>query len=331
MITLILHNPGIIKRSRVNKATFYVCLLLILLANFDIGYAQDPVPALVASDNQADAIAHQVYFVDHFYAFDNLLVGYRSAPDMILLSHSGKSVSTMKTERYITHQPKQKSLKTQDLVIFKTGKLRGTGILVDDFKQQQPMQIRMWLPALRKIRRFSEPELDDIWGGSHLTYGDLYLRRPEHETHEVVAPNASVSCLEDAASFNHWVAKHLKQRLQPWCDFDPEGLLWLKSTPREPSPWYDYRLRLIDRETHAEYQVEYFKAGDLVKRTQKNWHPAGLDDQRAQIWNFWTVKLFENGSISGESIAWIDEESYQWNQPVTRRLWSEKSLRQIKR
>ncbi|MDJ0834023.1 MAG: outer membrane lipoprotein-sorting protein [Gammaproteobacteria bacterium] len=303
-----------------------LCLLLPVF-----GYAQDQQLRLPTAAIDAYAIAEQVYFVDHFYAFDNLLVGYKSAPDMLLLSHSGKSVSMMKTERYITHQPKQEKLKTQDLVIFKSGKLRGTGILVDDFKQLQPMQIRMWLPALRKIRRFSEPELDDIWGGSHLTYGDLYLRRPEHETHELVASDELPTCLEDAASFNDWTGKRLKQTLQPWCELNPNRLTLLKSTPREPSPWYDYRLRLIDQQTFAEYQVEYFKGGELVKRTQKNWHAAGLDDPRAQIWNFWTVKLFANGQITGESIAWIDEDSQQWNQPVSDRLWSERSLRQIRR
>ncbi len=313
------------------RAVSALILLLVALSSTTGSHAQSTSLSLPGPQEDADRIAEQVYFVDHFYAFENLLVGYKSAVDMLLLSHSGKSVSKIKSERFITHRPRQPTLKTQDLVIFKSGKLRGTGILVDDFKQRQPMQIRMWLPALRKIRRFSEPELDDIWGGSHLTYGDLYLRRPEHEKHELLAANQPPACLADAASFNDWVAGPLQQNLQPWCGMNHERLIMLKSTPREPSPWYDYRLRLIDRDNFAEYQVEYYQDGELIKRTQKNWHPVGLADQRAQIWNFWTVKVFEDGKVSGESIAWIDEASYRWNQSVTDRLWSERSLRQIRR
>ncbi len=324
------HHPLIFLRSKTIRYAILVCLLLVLSLKLTSHAQQTGLPR-PAAEMDASAIAEQVYFVDHFYAFDNLLVGYKSAADMLLLSHSGKSLSRIETERFITHRPRQPALKTQDLVIFKSGKLRGTGILVDDFKQQQPMQIRMWLPALRKIRRFSEPELDDIWGGSHLTYGDLYLRRPEHEEHELLAANEPAACLADAASFNDWTAELLQQSLQPWCDFNRDRLILLKSTPLEPSPWYDYRLRLIDRDSYAEYQVEYFRAGRLVKRTQKNWHPVGLSDQRAQVWNFWTVKVFEDGEVAGESIAWIDDDSYMWNQPVDDRLWSERSLRRIRR
>jgi len=277
------------------------------------------------------AISEQVYFVDHFYAFDNLLMGYQSDPDMQLLSRTDDSITVMQTERSITHQPVKSSLKSQDLVIFKSGKLRGTGILLDDFVNDKPMQIRMWLPSLRKVRRFAEPGLDDIWGGSHLTYGDLYLRRPRHEIHELVEWGVKPRCLEDIKKINRWSSAILNKEINSWCNLNPDALLWLRSTPVEASPWYDYRIRLIDQQNYAEYQSEYFKSGNLVKRIQKNWHPVDLEDPRALIWNFWTVVLFEEGQSVGESLAWIEDESYAWNQSVNQRLWSEKTLTRIRR
>ncbi len=276
-------------------------------------------------------VSEQVYFVDHFYAFDNVLIGYQSAPDMLLLSQSGGAPSLIKTERMITHVPQQKGLKSSDLVIFKSGKLKGTGILLDDFTQEKPLQIKMWLPGLRKIRRFAEPALDDIWGGSHLTYGDLYLRRPRHEHHEWVTLENLPECLEDIEHINVWSHKLLKKDVRRWCDFDSDELIAIKSTPVETSPWYDYRIRLIDRHSYAEYQSEYFKSNQLVKRTQKNWHDTHLTDPRAMIWNFWTVVIFEDGKRIGESLAWIEDHSYAWNQAIKKNLWSERTLRKIRR
>lgn len=279
----------------------------------------------------ANHIAGQSYFVEHFYAFDNLLIGYRRLPDMQLLNLGQSKVSEILTERFVSHQPEQKGVKTQDLTIFKSGKIRGTGILVDDYVEDKPMQIRMWMPALRKIRRFSEPALDDIWGGSHLTYGDLYLRRPEHETHQLLTLENPPQCLEDASSFTNWTKDYLEKPIKPWCELSDTRWLLLKSTPVENSPWYDYRLRWIDAESFAEYQVEYFQHERLVKRLQKNWHATGLADPRALLWNFWSVIVFDGDKRVGESLAWISDDSYQWNQSVDARLWSEKSLRQIKR
>jgi hypothetical protein len=304
--------------------------LLIFIAQTEV-LAVDhslPLPGPVPSAQQ---IAEQVYFVDHFYAFDNLMVGYKKRPKMHLFNYSGKKVSQIDTERMITHRPSKPELKTQDLVIFRSGKLKGTGLLVDDFKQLTPMQVKMWLPALRKIRRFSEPDQDDIWGGSHLTYGDLYLRRPQHEVHEVVSREEPGFCLEDPVAMNQWIEDRLEQPLTPWCNSAQRELILMKSTPKETSPHYGYRLRWIDPVSFAEYQVEYFKDKQLAKRTQKGWRPAGLDDPRAQVWNFWCVRVFKDDQVSGESIAWVDDDAYQWNVDVNSRLWSERSLRKIRR
>ena len=306
-------------------------LLLWLFVSNPFAFATDKNLPYLADAKDARLIAEQSYFVEHFYAFDNLLIGYRQLPDMLLLSLGETRVSEIQTERFITHQPEQQGLKTQDLTIFKSGKLRGTGILVDDYSEQKPMQIRMWMPALRKIRRFSEPALDDIWGGSHLTYGDLYLRRPEHESHALKSMTEALGCLSDAASFNRWAQAYLDNALEPWCASRDKKILLLKSTPVQASPWYDYRLRWIDAETYAEYQVEYYRQDRLVKRLQKNWHAVDMAEPRAQLWNFWSVIVFDGDQRAGESLAWIDEHSYQWNQSIDTRIWSEKTLRQIKR
>jgi len=301
-------------------------LPLFLLLPSLVGSAQEP------QDDALQELLQRSWSVDHFRGFEQLLIGYRSKPDMVLLSRGPRSSMRIDSERLINLKPANPRLEAQDLVIFKSGKLRGTGILVDDYGPDRPMQIRMWLPALRKVRRFSEPDPDDIWGGSHLTYGDLYLRRPEDETHRRVQAGAFPECLEDAADIGRWAASRLKTRLEAWCGLSGKRLLWVESRPRKSSPRYDRRLRLIDADSGAEYQSEYFLDGRLVKRLQKNWQSLRDSGPDRLLWTFWSVKLFApDGSVQAESLAWVPREAYEWNRRLGAKLWSEKTLRRIKR
>ena len=86
--------------------------------------------------------------------------------------------------------------KAQDLAIFRSGKLKGTGMLITDYVDDAKSQSYMiWLPALRKIRRFAQPAHDDAWGGSDFTFGDVALRKPFHETHELLGKETFNDCL----------------------------------------------------------------------------------------------------------------------------------------
>lgn len=284
------------------------------------------------NDTELESLLQRSWRIDHFRGFDNLLIGYRDRPDMVLLSRGPRSSTRIDTERLIQLKPAKTGVEAQDLVIFKSGKLRGTGILVDDLGPNRPMQIRMWLPALRKVRRFSEPDQDDIWGGSHLTYGDLYLRRVEDESHRRVEGGSFPDCLDDAADMGHWANSRLKTELQPWCGLVQRELVWIESRPRQQSEHYDRRLRLLDAKTGAEYQSEYFLKGRRVKRLQKNWFAVDSERPDALVYGFWSVKVFdEAGAVRAESLAWVPRDAYEWNRRVSPKLWSEKTLRRIKR
>jgi len=290
-----------------------------------------PLP-LAAAEVDLDALLERSWRVDHFRGFETLLIGYRKRPDMVLLSRGPRSGTRIDTERLIQLRPKKLQMEARDLVLFKSGKLRGTGILVDDYGPGKPMQIRMWLPALRKVRRFSEPDPDDIWGGSHLTYGDLYLRRPGDETHRRVEAGDFPSCLEDAAAIGRWANPELNTPLEPWCGLEGRPLLWVESRPRRPSTRYDRRLRLIDAETGAEYQSEYFMGDRLVKRLQKNWQALIEGQPESQVYTFWSVRLFgDDGAVEAESLAWVPLDAYEANRRLPDSLWSEKTLRRIRR
>ena len=117
-------------------------------------------------------------------------------------------------------------------------------------------------------------------------------------------------------------------------DFDASEKMinmFIKSIPVSTSAHYDYRIRMINPLSFAEYQVEYFKNGSLVKRLQKNWHATGEVDRRALIWNFWTVLVFKQNKLVAQSVALLNDADYRWNQSLAPDLWSEARLRKIRR
>ena len=98
-----------------------------------------------------------------------------------------KKPTTVTLERFLTNEYNDGVIKARDLAIFRSGKLKGTGMLnTDSVYDAKPQSYRIWLPPRRKIRRFAPPAHDDSWGGTDFTFGDVSLRKPMHETHELL-------------------------------------------------------------------------------------------------------------------------------------------------
>ncbi len=293
-----------------------------------------PAPAgWVASDGGEDpkalALARQVYFVNHFSALDNVRFGDRRHPVVLVDSSGERGLRVTTMVRHLNNHMHRKGIAARDLVIFTSGKLRGTGILVTEPADPgRPLSFSIWLPALRKIRRHSQPDQGDSWGGSLFTYGDIYLRKPEDEHHELLPPRSFPGCLEPmkipAAAHNRFL-RELPQRR---CDLKGKRMTRLKSTTRFANWWYDYRIVWIDPVSHADYRSVYYKDGKAIKVIDKDWRGMGLKDPRAQYWRFWSGRQLVDGR---QGMAFVPEERVFWNEKVKPRLWSEATLRRIKR
>jgi len=275
-----------------------------------------------AATDEAEHIAEGVYFVNHFLAVDNISYGSKRHPmELINYSPQGKA-QTYKLERHLNNIYQQGDVKARDLVIFRSGKLRSTGILVDIYKDsQRPLSFAIWLPALRKIRRHAQPDQGDIWGGSIFTYGDIYLRKPSDERHELLGKVDFSGCLG-------MVTDSDRPLPSPWCETKGRELLKLRSHHCQPDWWYDYRDQYIDPHSHADYRIEYFKDGKKIKVIDKAWKSMGLDDPRTQYWLYWYGKDLRTG---GQGLAWVDEKQVSWNQKVNNSLWSLATLRRLSR
>ena len=286
----------------------------------DLGYPS-------ATPNAED-IAKQTYYVNHFYAFKNYGIGKKGSPEAIILSKApdGK-VSANTVRRYLNNDyAAGNKINARDISIFGYGKLKGTGILITDYSDPAKSQsYEIWMPKLRKVRRFAQPAHEDAWGGTLFTFGDVILRKPQHETHELLGSATFEGCLGRLEG-----AKLDKLDNPPAASCAPDGrsVYKLKSSTKFENWWYDYRVSYIDSDSFADYRTDYFKNGEHIKRIDRDWVKMGEADKRAQSWRYWYGKDMTTGK---EAWVVIPEETVEYNTDRPSKFWTQSTLRKIKR
>ncbi|MCB1878305.1 MAG: outer membrane lipoprotein-sorting protein [Chromatiales bacterium] len=288
-----------------------------------------PMPS---GEPSADELIRQVYFVNHFYALKNYSIQDVDDEITVLINRSeGDTPTTITIERYLNNDyPASDDINGQDLAIFKSGKLRGTGLLITDYSDDGKSQAySIWLPALRKIRRFAEPAQDDAYGGTDFTFGDVALRKPEHETHELQGKTTFEDCLGSMEIAEADRNRYMQNLPQASCLHKGKEVYKLKSTTKFENWWYDYRISYVDTKTYADYRTEYFKGGNKVKVIDRDWVSLNQPDIRAQSWRYWYGKKFDTGhetwAVIPDKVVKINDDSLKPS------LWSESTLRKIKR
>lgn len=308
------------------------CAIFTISGIAQAGVPKDlPYPS--GGNLSAEQIADQTYFVNHFYAFKNYAIVKKGRKITVLLNKvEGKKPTAVTLERYLNNDyPADDPIKAEDMAIFRSGKLKGTGMLVTDYKDDAKSQSYMiWLPALRKIRRFAQPAHDDAWGGSDFTFGDVTLRKPQHETHELLGKETFNDCLGYMALGANEQTRYTKKvPTQGSCTPKGKEVYKLKSTTKFDNWWYDYRISYIDTKTFADYRTEYFKGDKQVKVIDRDWVPLGKsDDPRALGWGYWYGKTLDTNH---QTWAVIPPEVNQVDHKYKDGWWSERTLRRIKR
>ena len=289
-----------------------------------------PLPSGTPSDI---VIMDQVYFVNHFYSFDNYGIGKKGKKITVLVNKSsGDKPTTVTLERYLNNKyDDDDSVKAKDLAIFRSGKLRGTGMLITDFDDDSKSQsYAIWIPSLRKIRRFAEPAHDDAWGGTDFTFGDVTLRKPHHENHELLGNETFNGCLGAVKLTEDEMSRYTRDLPEASCVADGKPVYKVKSTTKFDNWWYDYRISYIDSKSFADYRTEFFKDGNKIKVIDRDWRPVeNATDPRQVVWGYWYGKTF---ATEHETWAVIPPEVVTYNDDSKKQsLWTEKTLRKIKR
>ncbi len=293
----------------------------------------DVSPETPFPEGQPDAkeIIEQVYFVNHFYALKNFAIIKKRRDITVLVSKSKNKRPSINTlERYLNNDYiDDPVVQAKDLAIFRSGKLRGTGILITDYDDVAKSQSYMiWLPALRKIRRFAQPAQDDSWGGTDFTFGDVVLRKPGDETHELQGKESFKGCLGSMDIPKHYRNRYTRKLPKASCVSEGKEVYKVKSTSNFDDWWYDYRVSYVDTSNFADYRTEYFKEGKKVRIIDRDWQSLDMQDPRALAWGYWYGKNFET---QHETWAVIPQNVVRANHDFDESLWTEKTLRRIKR
>ncbi len=315
-----------------NKIKITVAILASLASSVSLADVTQDL-AIPTGTPSANEIMDQVYFVNHFYGFKNYGIGTKGKDITVLVNKSsGNKPTTITLERYLNNDyADDPAIKARDLAIFRSGKLRGTGMLITDFDDVNKSQsYAIWIPALRKIRRFAEPAHDDSWGGTDFTFGDVTLRKPHHETHELMGKETFSGCLGAITLADDEKNKYTKDLPAASCISDGKEVYKVKSTSKFENWWYDYRISLIDTKSFADYRTDFYKDGKHIKVIDRDWQPvATQEDPRQVVWGYWYGKTF---ATDHETWAVIPPEVVTYNDDSKKQsLWTEKTLRKIKR
>jgi hypothetical protein len=314
-------------------AVFVQWVMLGVGASGVVHASLDRTLQVPAGNPSADEVARQVYFANHFYAFDNFSIKGLGRRMAVLINRDADGdVGSVGVERYLKNDYDDSEVASRDLAIFRSGKLRGTGLLVTEYRDaQKSSTYSIWLPALRKVRRFAEPEQDESWGGSVFTFGDVSLRRPDQETHELLGKKQFRTCLGVIEAMEGKSFKHAGRLPKRTCRHIDKMVYGLKSRPKTPEWWYDYRISFVDTESFADYRTVYFKNDELIKVIDRDWGVVtGIDtkDPRALFWKSWYGADLRTGR---ESWAVIPQDSLEINSDRDATFWSERTLRRLKR
>lgn len=277
-------------------------------------------------------IAEHVHEIAHGGLID-IAVSKRSGKDIGLVINRvplekrgpGRKPYINTFETYINNKPENPELDALQMAIITSGKIKGTGILYTGYADKSRSgTLTVWLPALRKIRHMNEPAHEDTWAGTNLTYGELVLRRPEHEVHELLGEEVFDDCLT-AMKLEKWEMNRYTRLLpQSQCGHKGKTVFKLKSTTKFDDWWYDYHVSYIDKETYSVYRTVYFKGDEKIKTVEIDWQSLDQPDPRIKYPRYIYALTHRTGI---DSMVYVPKNTISLNDDIPDSFWSEATLR----
>ncbi len=305
-----------------------ITILLVLSgvtqAQEDLSYPESPLTA--------EQIAQQVYIAAHGGLVRNAVSKRNKGAVALVINRAplekrvpGRRPTVNTFETYVNNSPADPAIKSSQMAILTSGKTKGTGILLTNYTdQERGATISMWLPALRKIRRINEPSHEDVWFGTTLTYGELVLRKPEDEIHELVGEGLFEDCL-GVMKLELWEMSHYTKKLPgQQCGHKGKAVYRLKSTTKFKNWWYDYHISDIDKQSLSLYRTVYFKDGKKIKTVDVDWQSLDQPDPRITYPNYIYAVLHDNGR---DSMVYVPRNTIQLNVDLPDSFWSEETLK----
>jgi hypothetical protein len=278
-----------------------------------------------------DQIVRQVYESAHGGLINNA-VSQRNKRDIALLINRapldkrgpGRKPSVNTFETFMNNNPANPEIESFQMAIMKSGKVKGTGVLFTSYTDKnRSASIALWLPALRKIRRLNEPAHEDYWVGSNFTYGELVLRKPEHEDHELLGEDTFPDCLLVMELDESEMTRHTKDLPEAQCEHKGKPVYRVKSTTKFKDWWYDYHISEIDKRTFAMYRTTYFKNDKKIKTITVDWQSLNMPDPRINYPRYIYAVTHDTGV---DSMVYVPRSTVKLNVDIPDDFWSEETL-----
>ncbi|MGD2117111.1 MAG: outer membrane lipoprotein-sorting protein [Chromatiales bacterium] len=307
----------------------YLHILLLLLPGLAAAAQSWPYPEGKLNGEQ---ITQQVYAVSHGKLIDNAMSKQNDKDIAMVVTRvprekrkPGRRPLVNTFETYGNSTPQNSDIESMQMAIIRSGKAKGTGVLYISYADPDKGGVlSIWLPALRKVRRMNEPAHEDTWSGTNLTYGELVLRRPEHEEHELLEQRTFEDCLL-AMDLQKWeLNRYTKLLPGPQCGHKGRPVYVVKSTTKFKNWWYDYRISEIDTESFFLYRTLYYKDGKLVKTVVVDWQSLEQPDVRIGYPRY-IYAVNEDDGV--DSMVFVPRSTVLLNQDVEDSFWSEATLR----
>jgi hypothetical protein len=314
----------------------YNALLKKLFLIFSLSLVWQAGAETVLQSLNADQIAEQVYTAAHGGLLKNA-ISRRVRNEVALVVNraplamrgQGRKPTVQTFDTYVNNRPLGPAIESKQMAILTTGKARGTGILFSSYNgDTRRSVISMWLPALRKIRRINEPAHEDVWFGTNLTYGELVLRRPEDERHELLGSEVMAECLAVMELAPLEVTRYTRKLPSPQCGHMGKPVYRLKSSTKFVNWWYDYHISTIDKETFALYKTVYYKDEVPVKTVYIDWQSLNQPDPRITYPRYIYAITHADGK---DSLVYVPRSTIALNVELPDAFWSEETLQNYSR
>jgi hypothetical protein len=280
----------------------------------------------------AKEIAKTSYNVNHSFYIKNMMIKKKKRSSIIVVSRSvGVKPRINAVERFLSNEYDDGVIESKDMVIMRSGKLNGIGILMTSYLDpKRSHEFMMWIPALRKVRRMAEPEDAGLGAGDIAFLQDAKLRRFQEERYSLLEtkhmdidlammPFKKGELGRFTKGFPYKKSTMVRGR----------KIHIIKSTYKKKKHWYDHRISYIDSEYFTDYITKYYKNGKLIKEVHRHWiHLDNHPDPKAKMWYYWYSKDTESGY---EMVTYVPPKLIKINQKVKRSFWSTRTLEKIKR
>ena len=313
------------------RNAYYILPVLLVLFIQSVSAASLAYPT---GSLTAEQIAEQVFLVSHGKLLNSSSSTKNKKNISLVVTRApldkrkpGRKPTVNTFETYGKSRLENLLIDSIQMAIITSGQIKGTGTLYTNYKAPDKGDvISLWLPALRKLRRINEPAHDDKWIGSNLTYGELVLRRPEHEKHELIEEAVFNECLL-VMELQQWEINRYTKRLpKSSCAHQGKQVYRLKSTTKFKNWWYDYHISEIDKKTFGIYRTVYYKKGEKVKTITVDWQSLGQYEPRIIFPRYIYALSHQDGS---DTMIYVPLETITLNPDIADSFWSEETLKRL--